>query len=380
MVRVKKPYSAIRLGLLGGGQLARMLALKCHDMGIKPYVLSPSVQDPAAQVTSFFVKGSLYSQKDLTSFLKQVDVATFENEFLDMSLLSKISRNTKTLIYPSPRTMSMLQDRFKQKSLFKKYNIPTAKFISLSLDSHKNPQGQFNQLIKLFPNGFVLKKRHQAYDGYGTCIVVNVKSKTKAVDFIKNNQNLIAEEFIDFKKEMAIILVRNKKKQVVELPLVHTYQEQAKCLWLKGPCQHKNKSALIRKLKVILEQINYVGVIAFELFDTSKGLLVNELAPRVHNSGHYSLDALSEDQFTLHIKAVLNQELFSSVLNAKGFAMLNLLAGKQLSQQMKMVETRKEVKLYWYGKQEHRPGRKMGHLNALASTSEKALKKLFVIK
>ncbi len=378
MAGVRKPYSAIRLGLLGGGQLARMLALKCHDMGIKPYVLSSSVQDPAAQVTSFFVKGSLYSQKDLTSFLKQVDIVTFENEFLDMSLLSKISRNTKTSVYPAPHTMNLLQDRFKQKNLFTKYNIPTAKFISLLSDSHKNPHREFNQLIKLFPNGFVLKKRHQAYDGYGTCIVANIKNKTKALHFIKNNQNLIAEGFIAFKKEMAIILVRNKKKQIVELPLVHTYQEQAKCLWLKGPCQHKNKSALIRKLKAMLKQINYIGVMAFELFDTSQGLLVNELAPRVHNSGHYSLDALSEDQFTLHIKAVLNQDLCSPVLQAKGFAMLNLLAGKQLSKQVKMAETKKEVKLYWYGKKEHRPGRKMGHLNALASTSEKALKKLFI--
>lgn len=373
---IKKTQSTIRLGLLGGGQLARMLALKCHDMSIQPYVLSPSVQDPAAQVTSFFVKGSLYSKKDLTSFLKQVDVATFENEFLDMSLLSKLSKDTKTPVYPSPRTMNLLQDRFKQKNLFKKYNIPTAKFISLPIDSHKTPQQRFNQLMKLFPNGFVLKKRHQAYDGYGTCIVTSIKDKTKAVNFIKKSQDLIVEEFIPFKKEMATILVRNRKKQIIELPLVHTYQEQARCVWLKGPCQHKNKSILIKKLKTMLKQINYVGVIAFELFDTSKGLLVNELAPRVHNSGHYSLDALSEDQFTLHIKAVLNQDLFSPVLQTKGFAMLNLLAGKQLNPQIKMAETKKEVKLYWYGKQEHRPGRKMGHLNALASTPEKALKKL----
>ena len=373
---VKKTYSAIRLGLLGDGQLARMLALKCHDMGIQPYVLSSSSQTPASQVTSFFVKGSLYSKKDLTSFLKQVDVATFENEFLDMSLLSKISKNTKTPIYPSPRTMNMLQDRFKQKNLFKKYNIPSAKFISLPMDSHKNPHQTFNQLIQLFPNGFVLKKRHQAYDGYGTCIVANTKNKIKALNFIKNSQNLIAEEFIAFKKEMAIILVKNKKKQIIELPLVHTYQEQAKCVWLKGPCQHKNKSVLIKKLKTMLKQINYIGVMAFELFDTSKGLLVNELAPRVHNSGHYSLDALSEDQFTLHIKAVLNQDLSTPSLCSKGFAMLNLLAGKQLGQQIKIVKAKKEVKLYWYGKQEHRPGRKMGHLNTLATTPEQALKKL----
>ena len=376
MAGVKKTYSPIRLGLLGDGQLARMLALKCHDMGIQPYVLSSHPQAPASQVTSFFVKGSLYSKKNLTSFLKQVDIVTYENEFLDMSLLSNIAKSTKTPVYPAPRTMNKLQDRLKQKNLFKKYNIPTAKFISLSLDSYKYSHQKFNQLINLFPGGFVLKKRHQAYDGYGTCIVKGVKDKTKAVHFIKTSQSLIAEELIPFKKEMATILVRNKKKQVIELPLVHTYQEQARCVWLKGPCQHKNKSFLVKKLKILLEKINYIGLIAFELFDTPKGLLVNELAPRVHNSGHYSLDALSEDQFTLHIKAVLNQDLFSPILHTKGFAMLNLLAGKQLSQQIKIAEAKKEVKLYWYGKQEHRPGRKMGHLNALASTPDKALKKI----
>ena len=370
-----KSNTPVRLGILGGGQLARMLALKCHCMGIEPYILASSRHEPASQVTSFFVKGRLSSKKDLRRFLQQVDLAVFENEFLDMTQLSQISKEVKTTVYPSPKVMQILQDRLTQKKLLKKYSIPTADFKTVSFSDPKKPGRLLQQLLSLFPKGVVLKKRNQGYDGYGTCILNPSvpASRDKALQFIKKNKNLIAEEFISFKKEMALILARNKQKQIIELPLVHTYQESAKCLWLKGPCRHKNKTVLLKKLKNMMESIDYIGVLAFELFDVSSRLLVNELAPRVHNSGHYSLSALSEDQFTLHIKAVLNYTLHTPYLLSRGFAMLNLLSHKNLKAQIKQLSQVKGADLYWYGKSEYRPGRKMGHINALAGTPKKAL-------
>lgn len=368
---MKNRLSTVKLGILGGGQLARMMALKSHEMGIKPYILSSHPQDPAAQITPYFIQGRIDSKKDLKKFLNKVDLAIFENEFLDPTLLYEASIATNTPVHPKPKTMHLLQDRLNQKKLLKKYKIPTAPFIAVS--SYK----EINTLTNLFPKGTVLKKRQQGYDGYGTLIVKNIKEDKKIKQFLNKKPQLIAEEYIPFKKEMAIILVRNRKKQIIELPLVETYQEQACCLWVKGPYRHQKKDTLVKKLKTMMNQIDYEGVMAFELFETQQGsLLVNEIAPRVHNSGHYSLNALSEDQFSLHIKAVLNLDLQTPKKSSGGFAMLNLLGEKIPSQWLPPAGTT----LHWYGKTESRPGRKMGHLNNLDSTPNKALSTLLNLK
>ncbi len=368
---MKNRLSKVRLGILGGGQLARMMALKSHEMGIKPYVLSAHPQDPAAQITPYFIQGRIDLKKDLKKFLNKVDLAVFENEFLDPVLLYEASIASNTPVHPKPKVMHLLQDRLNQKKLLKKYKIPTAKFIEIH--SHK----QIHTLPNFFPKGAVLKKRHQGYDGYGTLIVKNIKEDKKIKEFLNKKPQVIVEEYIPFKKELAIILVRNRKKQIIELPLVETHQEKACCVWVKGPCRHQKKDPLVKKLKNMMNEIHYEGVMAFELFETKQGsLLVNEIAPRVHNSGHYSLDALSEDQFSLHIKAVLNMELVSPVKNSGGFAMLNLLGEKNPSQWLPPAG----ATLHWYGKTENRPGRKMGHINNLDSTPNKALTTLLDFK
>ena len=368
---MKNKLSEIKLGILGGGQLARMMVLKSHEMGIKPYVLSAEPTDPAAQITSHFIEGKLSSQRDLKRFLRQVDLAVFENEFLDPIQLHEASIANDTPVYPQPKIMHLLQDRLSQKKLLKKYNIPTARFIEIS--SIK----QMNILNQVFPKNSVLKARKQGYDGYGTLILKNTSNKEPIKQFIHKNKYIIAEEYIPFKKELALILVRNRKKQTIELSLVETHQENACCVWVKGPCRHPKKDTLVKKLKSLINQIEYEGVIAFELFETKKGdLLVNEIAPRVHNSGHYSLDALSEDQFSLHIKAVLNMDLQTPTKCANGFAMLNLLG--QENNKIWLPPT--GTKLHWYSKTESRPGRKMGHLNNLDSTPNKALATLLDFK
>ncbi len=369
---MKNQLSSIKLGILGGGQLARMLALKSHELGMRPYVLNKQVEDSAMQVTPYFVKGDLHSKKDVKTFLRKVDLAVFENEFLDPSMLHEASLETKTSIHPKPKTMALLRDRWLQKSLLKKYKIPTAEFVRV------NSVKQMSSLVSLFPNQIVLKKRLFGYDGYGT-LITKSKSKTPVEEFIKKHSpNLIAEAFVPFQRELAIILIRNKMGQIIELPLVETHQEEARCLWVKGPCQHKKKDNLVKKLKRMIDEIGYEGVIAFELFETKTELLVNEVAPRVHNSGHYSLDALSEDQFSLHIKAVLNMKLTTPVKRSGGFAMLNLLGNNKTKTSLWPLPP--GIKLHWYGKAENRMGRKMGHINQLASTGGKALNQLLKFK
>ena len=374
---MENKLSKIRVGVLGGGQLARMLALKGHELGLKVHVLSFSGPGcAAAEVTPHLLVGKPTSPRDFKKFLSQVDLALFENEFLNLRLLAQAGAKTRTPFCPLPQVMLLMQDRLNQKKLLSRHQIPTAPY--MAVDSLK----QVDALGGLFPEGMVLKKRLQGYDGQGTFVSTNILKDRAAGQFIKSHSPLIAEKYVPFKKELALTLIRNKNKQMVHTPLVQTHQEKACCVWVKGPVKHKNLPPLLQKLNKMLDSIHYTGAIAFELFETREGnLLVNELAPRVHNSAHYSLEALSEDQFTLHLKAALNLPLYPPTVLGPGFAMLNLLGLKTpASGRPWLSHLPAGVKLHWYGKHPSRPGRKMGHLSCQSSSPQKALKTLLDFK
>jgi len=354
------------LGIVGGGQLARMLALKAHELGIKVAVLSENTSDPAAQVTRLWTKGSLANAGDLRKFLNACSMITFESEFLDAHLLETLSRETSVPILPHPKDMALIQDRLTQKQILLQNRLPTARFHTVSTED------EARWALKDLGGLAVFKKRRFGYDGYGTFIVRSGKDLTKFLPEVSKNSNgFIAEELIAFKRELAVMIVRNARGQTLRLPFVESFQENARCLWVKGPLKEgKRLVALGQKLEKFLGSLSYVGAMGVELFDTGTDLLINELAPRVHNSGHYSLDALSDDQFSLHIKAILGQDLGKPRPLSPGFAMMNLL-GTTAKPVKWLVPS--AAKLHWYGKEENRPGRKMGHLNALAANPDKAL-------
>lgn len=362
------PTSMKPLGILGGGQLARMMVLKAHEMGLPVLVLSENPDDPAAQVTQGWVQGKLDDEKTLKTFLARCQRVTFESEFLDADRLATLSRATRTPIFPKPRHMALLQDRWTQKKLLLKHGLPTSPFVRV--DDESSAQKAFNQ----FDGQLVFKKRRFGYDGYGTFVVRNAKDLASFLPELEHNPHgFIAEAFIPFQRELAIMAVRGQKGEVLTFPFVETYQENSRCLWVKGPLsakQNRTLKQLQKRIQDFLKTMGYVGAMGIELFDTGREILVNELAPRVHNSGHYSLDALSEDQFSLHLKAVLGYELQAPQLIAPGFAMLNLLGSSARAPQWHLSP---EVHLHWYGKNQNRAGRKMGHINTLGLTPEKAL-------
>lgn len=366
--------NSTKVGVLGGGQLARMLIQKGHQLGLEMHVLCSQSQEPAAQVTAHWHKGDPQNKSDLKSFMKCLNFLTFESEFISGSVIHKINQEIQPnpQIFPDPLLMDQLQDRWTQKNLLKKSNIPTAPFIQVN---------QFDDLLKcpaLFPQGFVLKKRMWGYDGYGTYLV----EPHQNFDWLKSiidpfPQGFIAEKKIPFKRELAIQIARSSSGDCVVLPLVETQQRDHRCFWVKGPVLHSQIDSLIRKLKSFLKKIQYVGIMAFELFDSSHGLIVNEIAPRVHNSGHYSLEGLSCDQFTLHLKCILGGKLTPVFLKQKGFAMVNLLGESDSTPYWQLPS---HAHLHWYGKTTNRIGRKMGHLTALDSHPKKALKKALLEK
>ncbi len=377
------------IGILGGGQLAQLLSLKAKDMGVKAFVLSPSKKDPAAQGYPFWIPGDPLKIKDLQKFFSLVDVVTFESEFFPTANMKKALKNIrsqKPLFAPSLKVLSLIQDRWTQKKLLKKYKIPTADFIKVDL----TPLSQ-KKLTDLWGQWgpFVLKKRMGAYDGKGTFII-----KKKAQISHLPSGAFIAEKFVPFKRELAFLAVRSKKTQLVFFPLVESWQKKSICLWIKGPAHHKKWASLKKQVKIFLNEIKYQGLMAFELFDIGERLMVNELAPRVHNTGHYSLDSLSEDQFSAHLKAINEHPLSQPKIISKGFAMLNLLGeqearpffwhkGKKHYLQPNFsipFELKKNIYLYWYGKVLNQKNRKMGHINSLGPSPCSALDSLLKIR
>ncbi|MES2854365.1 MAG: ATP-grasp domain-containing protein, partial [Bdellovibrionota bacterium] len=313
---------AARIGILGGGQLARMLVLKAHDLGITVSVLSENENDPAAQVCPLWVRGSLKDLKSIETFLSTVEIATFESEFMDAEMLGLASRKTKTPIFPSPKQMGVLQDRLPQKRLLVKHGLSTAQFESVS--NEKEARAAFSNL----GGAVVFKRRRFGYDGYGTFVVKNEKSlKAFLPEVAKDENGFIAEKLIQFDREIAIVVARTRSGETTALPFVETFQEDSRCLWVKGPLKSNARlKSTAAKIIEFIEAIGYVGVMGVELFESKSGLLVNELAPRVHNSAHYSLDALTTDQFSLHLRAITGMPVEATPrLNAPAFAMLNLL-------------------------------------------------------
>ncbi|MCB0356129.1 MAG: 5-(carboxyamino)imidazole ribonucleotide synthase [Bdellovibrionales bacterium] len=362
---MKRNYSKKNVGILGGGQLARMLVLKGHELGLRMHVLSENEDDPAAQVTRFWHQGSLSNKKSLVSFLKNVDVTTFESEFLDADLLQDISREHHVQIYPRPYLMARLQDRWLQKQMLNKHNMKTADFLDWK-DTLR-----WEELHKFSPKGLVFKARRFGYDGYGTFIIKNSKAyENFIVQARENPHGFIIEPFIPFKRELSLICARNKMGQFVHFPLAETYQKDARCFWVKGPVKHSREKEFINSSRRFLNSINYVGVMGIEIFDTGKELLVNELAPRVHNTGHHSLDSLNYDQFTYHLLCLISADLPKPELVAPAFAMVNLLGEKS---KLPSWEIPNNAQVYWYGKEHNRPGRKMGHINSIANNPKAAL-------
>ena len=352
----------VKIGILGGGQLARMLALKAHELGIEPHILSPSPRDPAAQVTSYWKRGNPNAEKAVLNFKKNVDVLTFESEFTSAKVLKALSPLKN--VSPSASLMQILQNRSSQKKLIQKYKIPTSPFVTLSKSDF------LSKKFSSFPK--VMKSVLDGYDGKGT-FILKKNNLSKALEFLKKSPGVIVEDFIPFRRELALSIVRSAKGEIISLPLVETKQVENRCLWVKGPVIHKSLPSLIKKLKHFVRSIDYVGIMAFELFDTGEKLIVNEIAPRVHNSGHYSMNALQEDQFIYQIKAVLGLPLKKPQLLKPGFAMYNLIGSSKKKPSWAQQEI---VNLHWYGKDDNRPGRKMGHLNAVGETPTAALNKV----
>lgn len=357
----------LKVGILGGGQLARMLVSTGHELGLDMHVICPNIDEPAAQVCPHTHVGKVDSEADLKEFFRHVDFVTVESEFLNTSLVKTAlsSASNKLPFRPGIEMLETIQDRLTQKELLKKFGIPTSPFIAW------NGERTIEELHSQFKNGFVIKKRRGGYDGYGTFVFKKNEPPNKKLP--REPAGYIVEAFVPFRRELAFSVARNEHDEFSVFPLVETNQVDSRCFWVKGPTKQSSYKSLVGKIKKMMSKTAYTGILAVELFEHKGKLFVNELAPRVHNSAHYSMDALDLSQFEAHLRGVLGMPLRDPLPLSKGFAMVNLLGDDKSNHE---VVLSREVlgRLHWYGKTELRAGRKMGHINTFGSSPDAALK------
>ena len=363
--------SDFTLGILGGGQLGKMLLTETRKFDITTKVLDPSPDAPCRIACNTFVQGNLTDFNTVYNFGKDVEVLTIEIENVNVEALEKL-QTEGVKVYPSPQTIKNIQNKATQKQFYATHGIPTAPFqVFQNTESLKKA---INEQQLSLP--FVWKSARFGYDGNGVKIVRQLTD----LNLLPNDQ-CIAESLVPFKKELAVIVARNAKGQVRTYPVVemefHPEANQVEYVL----CPARIEEAVAQKARTIAIQVaqafEVVGLLAVELFQTENDeILVNEVAPRPHNSGHYSIEATYTNQFEQHLRAILNLPLGSTESKVAG-VMVNLVGaegyqGKVVYENIEQIMAMEGVTPHIYGKKETRPFRKMGHVTIVNPNINKA--------
>ncbi len=358
-----------RLGIIGGGQLARMTAISAQQLGCEVVVLENNHHSPAAAFASRSVVGDWQTMEALLELASQVDMITLENEFVDAAHLAQLESAGHTVL-PNSRTMALVQDKFTQKKTLESAGLPIPKVRATA------NQDELLAAIEEFGLPVVLKTRRNGYDGKGNATIRNLDEVDSAWQQLGGHRGnpLFVEEFCPFSAELAVIITRGRDGEAAIYPVVETVQENHICHLVRAPAQVSSeisaRAADIARRAV--ESVNAVGSFGVEMFLTAGGeILINELAPRVHNSGHYTIEACACSQFENHIRAVLGLPLGSTRMVAPAAAMVNLLGTAPASGRANGFAEALAVPdahVHLYGKALSEQGRKMGHVTALGKT------------
>lgn len=363
--------SDFKLGILGGGQLGKMMLYDTRKFDIQTIVLDPSNEAPCKIACNHFTQGDLMDFETVYQFGKKVDILTFEIEHVNVAALEKLE-SEGVQVYPSARTLKQIQNKGIQKEFYKKNNLPTAPF--KKFDSLSELETAINNQSVALP--FVWKSTCFGYDGNGVKII-------RQTSDLKNLPagECIAENLVPFKNELAVIVVRNPKGEIKTYPVVemefHPEANQVEYVI----CPARIDEQVAQKARAIAlktsEAFEHVGLLAVEMFQTHDNeILINEVAPRPHNSGHYSIEASYTSQFENHLRAILNLPLGNTDSKVAGI-MVNLVgaegySGKVVYENIETILSWNGVTPHIYGKKETRPFRKMGHVTIVNENIDEA--------
>ncbi|WP_016950417.1 5-(carboxyamino)imidazole ribonucleotide synthase [Anabaena sp. PCC 7108] len=354
---------SIKLGIIGGGQLAWMMGDAAKKLGVELIVQTPNQDDPAVSIAQKTVFAAVDDAAATEILASKCNIITFENEFVNLDALYLLEKQG-VCFRPRLAALSPLLDKYHQRCYLQDLGLPVPQFFAL-----ENPE-DIQTKIENWDFPIVLKARRHGYDGQGTFVVHDVANLLTVVN--QNSTQLLVEEFVPFAKELAIIAARSVNGEIITYPVVETQQEQQVCRRVIAPADiTPQQAAEIQAIAhTLLNSLQAVGVFGIELFITANGkILVNEIAPRTHNSGHFSLDACETSQFEQHLRAVCGLPLEDTQLNCSSAVMVNLLgyenSHSSYQNQRQHLAKIPHSHLHWYGKTESRPGRKLGHITVL---------------
>ena len=356
-----KPYP---IGIIGGGQLALMLVEAAKERDVKVCIQTKSSDDPAALKADKVIHADPLQIKGNKTLIKNCEKVIFENEWVKIEKLKQLG--SEVFFIPNLDSLDPLVDRISQKRFIDKLNLPSPSWLSIrdfkNLSVEDLKAWKFPIMAKSFKGG---------YDGKGN---KKISCKKELEDFLNLNKSeeWIIEEWIDYEKEIALIGSRDNEGVIRVFPIVETFQSNNVCHWVLSPAKTSYEIDLFAYniFSSIVNELNYVGVLGIEFFFGKSGLLINEIAPRTHNSGHFSIEACNSSQFDQQICISSGIKPPDINMNSKGALMINLLGLRKnhslkIEERIDRLSNINGANIHWYGKSKETFGRKMGHITFL---------------
>ena len=374
------------IGVVGGGQLARMLVQAANERAIPVSVQTSSAADPAAELAQRLVSADPRDVAGTRQLVEGCSGITFENEWINIDALMPLEQQG-VLFRPSLASLSPLVDKLSQRQLLDDLSIASPPWCPLSRVSPAQPA-----LPKGWTFPVMAKAARGGYDGKGTRVIQTIEALAQLIRTVDVSDWLL-ESWVSYERELALICSRDRQGRVRSYPLVETHQSHQVCDWVLAPASvdQSLEAQAYNMAASLLTKLNYVGVLALEFFYGKDGLQVNEIAPRTHNSGHFSIEACNSSQFDQQLCIAADLTVPLPELIHAGALMVNLLGvgpdqAAPLEQRLEALRSRPEAHLHWYGKTPESPGRKLGHVTVLlkgetaAARHREALKALREIR
>src|SRR5919106_4097495 len=364
----------ISIGIIGGGQLGKMIAQDAKRMSFRITVLDPCYDSPASSVSDEYIVGDFKDENAIRTLADKSDVLTYEIELANSEILKELE-SKNFIVHPSPQTLSIIQNKFRQKSFLKDHGIPVADF-----DIVKSESQLINLCSKLgYPS--VLKVCENSYDGRGNYIIRSANNIHEYYEYLSERQCMV-EKFIAYEKEISVMVARNSSGQISSFPIAENIHRNSILDTTIVPARiSDNATAKAEELaEKTMQALKGSGIFGIEMFLTrDEDVLVNEIAPRPHNSGHYSIEACSISQFEQHLRAILNLPLPEPRLRSPT-AMVNILGpsefeGEYYLDGLNELLSIEGLKLHLYGKRISKPKRKLGHVTITAASISEAIAK-----
>jgi 5-(carboxyamino)imidazole ribonucleotide synthase len=350
------------IGIIGGGQLGKMIALAAKRMALKVCVLDPSNCCPCSSVSDELIEADFKDAEAIKKLASKSDVVTYEIELANTSALMDLAAENANLVNPSPKTLQIIQDKFKQKSFLKKFGLRVPSFSLIE------SRQKLLQICKKYGFPTILKARYDSYDGKGNYTIKTEKDIPRAYSHFGLDEKPMLEKYVHFSKEISIMVARNMSGQITSFPVAENIHRDHILHMSIVPARISDNVAWRAKkmAEKALDALKGAGIFGIEMFVTDDDVVINEIAPRPHNSGHYSIEACSVSQFEQHIRAILNLPLTEPRLLSPAAVMLNLLGpdnfeGPYAIRGLRKALSTPGLNLHIYGKKISKPRRKLGH-------------------